>query len=63
MPRGFDPQTWQSTGIAYSVEVSSAAPAGQLAQLLDLVDQVAEIPSAITIADDMAKNFRIEPAN
>jgi uncharacterized OsmC-like protein len=44
---GFDPQTWQSTGIAYSVEVSSAAPAGQLAQLLDLVDQVAEIPSAI----------------
>jgi len=44
---GFDPQTWQSTGIDYTVELSSAAPADQLAHLLDVVDQVAEIPSAI----------------
>jgi hypothetical protein len=34
-------------GIDYSVEVSSDAPADQLAQLLELVDQVAEIPQAI----------------
>jgi OsmC-like protein len=44
---GFDPATWQSTGIDYSVEVSSAAPVDQLAHLLQVVDQVAEIPHAI----------------
>jgi hypothetical protein len=44
---GFDIATWQSTGIRYSVEVSSDAPADQLAHLLELVDQVAEIPRAI----------------
>ena len=44
---GFDPQTWQSTGIDYSVEVSSDASAVQLARLLDVVDHVAEIPRAI----------------
>lgn len=44
---GFDTSTRQSTGIDYSVEVSSDAPADQLAQLLEVVDQVAEIPQAI----------------
>ena len=44
---GFDIVTWQSTGIDYSVEVSSDAPADQLAHLLEVVDQVAEIPHAI----------------
>ena len=44
---GFDTGTWQSTGIDYSVEVSSDAPADQLAHLLAVVDQVAEIPQAI----------------
>jgi hypothetical protein len=44
---GFDTAAWQSTGIDYSVEVSSDAPAGQLAHLLEVVDQVAEIPRAI----------------
>ena len=44
---GFDTATWQSTGIDYSVEVSSDASAEQLAQLLEVVDQVAEIPQAI----------------
>jgi uncharacterized OsmC-like protein len=43
----FDTETWQSTGIDYSVEVSSDAPADQLAHLLEVVDQVAEIPRAI----------------
>jgi hypothetical protein len=41
---GFDTATWRSTGIAYSVEVSSDAPPGQLAHLLEVVDRVAEIP-------------------
>ena len=44
---GFDPASWQSTGIDYSVEVSSDAPADQLTHLLEVVDQVAEIPRAI----------------
>jgi len=44
---GFDTTTWQSTGIDYSVEVSSDAPTDQLAHLLEVVDQVAEIPQAI----------------
>jgi uncharacterized OsmC-like protein len=44
---GFDTASWQSTGIGYSVEVSSSAPADQLAHLLEVVDEVAEIPRAI----------------
>ena len=44
---GFDTATLQSTGIGYSVEVSSDAAAGQIARLLEVVDQVAEIPQAI----------------
>lgn len=44
---GFDTETWQSTGIGYEVEVSSDAGAEQLAHLLEVVDQVAEIPRAI----------------
>jgi uncharacterized OsmC-like protein len=44
---GFDAATWQSTGIDYSVEISSDAHADRLAHLLAVVDQVAEIPQAI----------------
>jgi uncharacterized OsmC-like protein len=44
---GFDTATWQSMGVEYSVEISSDASADQLAQLLEVVDQVAEIPQAI----------------
>ena len=43
----FDTATWQSTGIGYSVEISSDAPADQLTHLLEVVDRVAEIPQAI----------------
>ena len=44
---GFDTETWRSTGISYVVEVSSAASPGDLARLLEAVDEVAEIPRAI----------------
>ena len=44
---GFDTDTWASTGISYAVEVSSGAPAGEVARLLEVVDRVAEIPRAI----------------
>jgi len=43
----FDTERWTSTGITYSVELSSAASAQDLARLLDLVDDIAEIPRAI----------------
>jgi hypothetical protein len=44
---GFDTDTWSSTGIIYRVELNSTASAEDLAQLLDRVDEVAEIPRAI----------------
>ena len=44
---GFDTATWQSTGIGYRVEMSSDAPAEDVARLLEVVDEVAEIPRAI----------------
>jgi hypothetical protein len=43
----FDTDTWASRGISYSVQVSSPATPDELAHLLDVVDQVAEIPRAI----------------
>ncbi|SDP45458.1 OsmC-like protein [Nakamurella panacisegetis] len=44
---GFDPVSWQSTGITYQVEVRSAASPGEVAELLARVDAVAEIPKAV----------------
>lgn len=43
----FDTTTWRSAGIDYTVELSSDAPAGELARLLAIVDDVAEIPQVI----------------
>jgi uncharacterized OsmC-like protein len=43
----FDTDTWASTGITYSVQMSSPARPDQLGHLLDVVDDVAEIPRAI----------------
>ena len=44
---GFDPDTWKSTGIEYSVELRSPAPADKISHLLSIVDTVAEIPRAL----------------
>jgi hypothetical protein len=44
---GFETSTWQSTGIAYAVELDSTAPAHDLAELMERVDKVAEIPRAL----------------
>jgi len=46
---GFGTGTWQSTGIDYSVEVSSDVPADQLAHLFEVVGQVAGIPRAVRV--------------
>jgi hypothetical protein len=43
----FDRETWQSTGIGYSVEVSSPASSDAIDELLRIVDDVAEIPKAL----------------
>jgi uncharacterized OsmC-like protein len=43
----FDTDTWQSTGISYTVELDTAAAAAAADELLRLVDSVAEIPKAI----------------
>jgi hypothetical protein len=43
----FDQEAWVSTGISYAVQVESTAPAGDLARLLERVDEVAEIPRAL----------------
>lgn len=44
---GFDPESWRSTGIEYSVVVDSGADEPSLRHLLEVVDRVAEIPRAL----------------
>jgi len=44
---GFDAGTWKSMGVSYSVDVRSDAPPDELAHLLEVVDEVAEIPRAL----------------
>lgn len=43
----FDPQTWQSNGVTYRVELDSSAGKADLDDLLRIVDEVAEIPRAM----------------
>jgi uncharacterized OsmC-like protein len=39
--------TWASTGITYHVEVASAASDKEIEHLVDVVDDVAEIPNTL----------------
>lgn len=43
---GFNAE-WTSTGIDYQVEVDSPADPASIAQLIELVDELAEIPRAV----------------
>jgi uncharacterized OsmC-like protein len=43
----FDPDSWRSTGIRYSVRVDTGASPDEVDGLLRRVDSVAEIPKAI----------------
>ena len=43
----FDTTSWVSTGITYTVEVDSHAPAEAVHKLLDRVDEVAEVPRVL----------------
>jgi uncharacterized OsmC-like protein len=46
----FDTATWTSTGVGYAVEVDSPATPDQIEELLQVVDDVAEIPKALRSA-------------
>lgn len=43
----FDTETWRTTGIEYTVEISSRLPRSDLDELKRVVDEVAEIPKAL----------------
>ncbi|MCL6669180.1 OsmC family protein [Streptomyces panaciradicis] len=55
---GFDTGNWESTGIGYSVTLDSAAPAADLDRLLDVVDEVAEIPRALRAGASVGRRTR-----
>lgn len=38
---------WRSTGITYEVAIDSAAPDAEICRLLEVVDEVAEVPRAV----------------
>jgi hypothetical protein len=42
----FDRETWQSTGVVYTIELDSPSPQADVRRLLRAVDEVAEIPRA-----------------
>jgi uncharacterized OsmC-like protein len=44
---GYDPDSWQSTGIEYTVHIDTPASREAVQRLLEVVDTVAEIPRAI----------------
>jgi uncharacterized OsmC-like protein len=44
---GYDPDSWQSTGIEYTVNIDTPASPEAIQHLLEVVDSVAEIPRAI----------------
>jgi uncharacterized OsmC-like protein len=51
----FDADTWASTGISYAVDVDSPASADELARLLAVVDEVAEIPRALRVGTPVVR--------
>jgi uncharacterized OsmC-like protein len=54
---GFDPTTWSSTGIEYKVDVVSEANDELIECLLDVVDDVAEIPRALRCGTTVARKL------
>jgi len=54
---GFAPDTWASTGITYHVDVDAAADDAEVAALLHRVQEVAEIPKALTHGASWAREL------
>ena len=52
---GFDGTTWASTGVEYEVRIGSDAREDELATLLHMVDEVAEIPKALRSGTTVAR--------
>lgn len=52
---GFDGTTWASTGVEYEVGIASDAPEDEIATLLHMVDEVAEIPKALRSGTTVAR--------
>jgi hypothetical protein len=46
---------WDSTGITYAVELDTAAPEAEVDRLLDVVDEVAEIPRVVRAGADVRR--------
>jgi hypothetical protein len=54
---GFDPVTWVSTGIDYEVLVASHSSDEEIERLLQVVDDVAEIPKALRTGTNVARKL------
>jgi uncharacterized OsmC-like protein len=52
----FDRVSWASQGITYTVEIDSQAGPDLIAQLLDTVDEIAEIPRTIRAGATVKRN-------
>jgi uncharacterized OsmC-like protein len=59
---GFDPETWVSSGIEYTVAVDSRARPADIEELLGAVDEVAEIPRALRAASVVRRVGQGDPA-
>ena len=55
---GFDTDNWASTGISYSVTLDSTASSSDLDRLVQVVDEVAEIPKAIRAGARVTRSVR-----
>ena len=53
---GFDPTTAASTGISYTVDIDSPADAREIGQLLQWVDEIAEIPRAVRASVEVKRS-------
>jgi len=51
----FDTESWVSRGIVYAVDVDSSASPEEVAKVLDLVDEVAEVPRALRAGVDVER--------
>ena len=59
---GFDPETWVSSGIEYTVAVDSTVAPGDIEDLLGAVDEVAEIPRALRAGSVVRRVGQGDPA-
>ena len=51
----FNRETWQSTGINYTIEIVSTASPEEVEHLVNVVDEVAEIPKPIRMGASVSR--------